>query len=134
VIPQQRGQNRGKNRFAAQKGVAALLAVKVALAIAASSRRLAAVVLGAKALHAGPGLDQRAVDREMVVRQQRFDRPLAEHRGDELPGDVTFDQTVAVFGEHRLVPYPASNDSPTNQRNSRLWSSCSTNCFSERTE
>jgi hypothetical protein len=84
--------------------IAALLAVKVALAIATSSRRLAAAVLGAKALHAGPCLDQRAVDREMIVRQQRFDRPLAEHRSHELSGDVTLDQALAVLGEHRFVP------------------------------
>ena len=85
--------------------VAAFLTVKVPLAIAARRRQLAAAVLGAKAFHAGPGLDQRAVDREMIVRQQRFDRALAEHCGHELPGDVTFDQAFAVLGEHRNVPH-----------------------------
>src|SRR6516162_4851448 len=42
--------------------IAALLAVKVALAVAARRRRLAAAILETKALHAGPRLDQRAVD------------------------------------------------------------------------
>jgi hypothetical protein len=47
--------------------VAALLAVKVALAIAARRRRFAATVFGTKALDAGPCLDQRAVDREVTA-------------------------------------------------------------------
>src|SRR5436190_1618609 len=45
--------------------VGAALAVKVALAIATGSRRLARAVFGAKALRARPGLQQRAVDREV---------------------------------------------------------------------
>src|ERR1700752_2971866 len=69
--------------------IAALLAVKIPLTIASGSRRLAAAILGTKALHAGPRLDQRAVDREMIVRQQNLDRLLIQHRGHELPGNVT---------------------------------------------
>src|SRR5580693_8023442 len=64
--------------------VAALLAVEVPFPIAARRRRLAAAVLGAKALHAGPRLDQRAVDREMVVRQQGLDPLLVQYRRHEL--------------------------------------------------
>src|SRR6202023_4444712 len=80
--------------------VAALLAAKIPLTIPSGSRRLATAVLGAKALHAGPGLNQRSIDREVVVRQQRFDRGLVQHRGHELPGNVAPDQTLAVLGEH----------------------------------
>jgi hypothetical protein len=67
--------------------VASLLAVEVPFPVAARHRRLAAAVprvvargqaLGAKALHAGPRLDQRA---------------------------VAVDQPLAVLGEHRNVPH-----------------------------
>ena len=34
-----------------------------------------------KALHRGPGLDERAVDREMLVRQQRRNRAVGQDRG-----------------------------------------------------
>jgi hypothetical protein len=44
--------------------VAALLAMEIAVAIASGSRRLAAAILGAKTLHAGPRLDQRPVNRD----------------------------------------------------------------------
>src|SRR6201997_4312080 len=84
--------------------IAALLAVKIPLTIASGSRRLAAAILGTKALHAGPRLDQRAVDREMIVRQQRLYGFLIENGGHELVGDVTLDQALAVFGEDRLIP------------------------------
>src|ERR1700722_3331558 len=46
--------------------VAALLAVKVSLPIASRIRRRTGAVLRAEALGAGPGLQQRAVDREML--------------------------------------------------------------------
>jgi hypothetical protein len=41
--------------------IAALLAVKIPLTIASGSRRRAAAILGTKALHAGPRLDECAV-------------------------------------------------------------------------
>jgi hypothetical protein len=64
-------------------GIAALLAVEVALAVApaAARRRLVlARVPGPEALQARPGLDQAAVDREVLVGQQRLDLGLAQHR------------------------------------------------------
>jgi len=78
-------------------GVAALLAVKIALAFAAGAGRIVRAVLRVEALHRGPRRDLRAVDREMLVRQQsaqflvihqcrtskrlRF-RPLGHHPSD----------------------------------------------------
>src|SRR4051794_18957531 len=55
--------------------VLALLAAEVPLAVAprgdfSRSGRLVRAVLWAEALGAGPGLQERAVDREMLVRQQ----------------------------------------------------------------
>jgi len=56
----------------------------------------------------------------MIVRQQRLDRPLIEHRGHELLGNVTLDQAITVLGEHRFVPYLGVQRQPDNQRNSKL--------------
>src|SRR6516165_2732249 len=47
----------------------------------------------------------------MVVRQQRLDRLLVEHRGHEPPGNVTRNQALAILGEHRFrptLPHPAT--------------------------
>ena len=67
-------------------------------------RRLAAAVLRPEALYAGPSLDQRAVDREVLVRQERLDLGLRQHGAQELGRDLAFEQPVAVLGEHRHVP------------------------------
>src|SRR5215469_7955568 len=61
-----------------------VLAVNVALRVAPTSRRLAAAVPGFEALRPSPGLDQRAVAGETLVRQQRLDPRLAEHCSQEL--------------------------------------------------
>src|SRR5439155_26424408 len=83
--------------------VAALLAVKVAFTVAARRRWLAAAALGTKALHAGPRLDQRYVEREVIVRQERLYRFLVEHRYNELLGNVPLDQALALLGEYSLI-------------------------------
>ena len=85
--------------------VAALLAVKIALAVATRRRRLAAAVLRTEALHRRPGLDQRAVHREMLGREQRLDLRIGQDRRQEPAGDVAFQQPIAVLGEHRHVPH-----------------------------
>ena len=48
--------------------------------------RLAATILRAEALHGCPGLDQRAIDREVVIRQQHLDlwADRARHAGTWL--------------------------------------------------
>lgn len=95
-------------RFAEQPGIgiggrgvrriAPLLAMKVALAMAAGRGRLTAAVFRAETLHAGPGFDQRAIDREMLRRQQWH------NRGQEAARDVGLQQTVAILGEHGHIP------------------------------
>jgi len=50
--------------------VAAPLAVEVTLAVAAGRRRFVRSVFRAEALQRSPGLDQRAVDREVIGREQ----------------------------------------------------------------
>src|SRR4051794_8813878 len=57
-------------RARGMRGVAGLLAVEIALAIAARTGWIARAVLRLEALHRGPGHDLRAIDREMLVRQQ----------------------------------------------------------------
>jgi hypothetical protein len=44
--------------------------VEIALAVASRRRRLVAAVLGAEAFQGRPRLDQRAVDRKMLVREE----------------------------------------------------------------
>jgi hypothetical protein len=51
----------------------------------------------------GAPTNERAVDTEVLVRQQRLDLGLTEHRLEKLSGDLA--QPVAVFGEHRDVPH-----------------------------
>src|SRR5688500_329158 len=82
------------------------LAVEVGFGIApdAAGRRLARAVLRFDALHRSPGLDQRAVDREVIARQQLLHLGLGQHRTQELGRDVALKQPVAVLREHRMVP------------------------------
>ena len=57
-----------------------------------------------EALHGGPGLDERAVDREVLLRQQGRDLAVRQNRGQKLPGDVGRQQPVTVLAEHRGDP------------------------------
>jgi hypothetical protein len=86
------------------RGIAAALAVEIALAVAARCGRLAAAILWAKALHACPGFDQRAIDREMLRREQRCALRIGQQGRQKTAGDVAFQQPVAILGEHRHVP------------------------------
>ena len=70
----------------------------------AQCRRLARAVLGPEALHRGPGLDQRAVDAEVLGRHQAPDLGIGQHLGQEPGRDVAGEQPVAVLGEGGLVP------------------------------
>jgi hypothetical protein len=93
-------------------------AVEVALAVASGCRRRAAAVLRPERLHAGPSLDQRAVDREVLVGQQRLDLGLRQDRPQELGGDLALEQPVAVLGENGYVPdrvVDAKPDKPAEQ-------------------
>ena len=84
--------------------VAALLAAKLAFAVAAGIRRLIRAIFAPKALHRGPGLDQGSIHREMIVREQLLDPGLVEHRDHELHRHIAFEQPFAVLGEDRCVP------------------------------
>ena len=84
--------------------VAPLLAVEVPAAIAAAVRRLVGAVLGAEALHRRPGLDQRAVDREVLAAQELPNVRVAEDRRQEFGRDLALKQPVAVGREDGRMP------------------------------
>ena len=71
-----------------------------------------ATVLGAEALHRRPGLDQRAVDREVLVRQERLHLWVGAAPRQELGRHVGLQQPVAVLGEHRVVPHRIVHPEP----------------------
>ncbi len=97
--------------------VRALLAPKIDLGIAPARlvrRRLIgpSFVLRAEALHAGPRLDQGAVDREVVARQEPIYRWPRQDRSEELRCDVTIQQPVTVLRKARSVPHPIIDAEP----------------------
>jgi len=87
--------------------VRTLLALEIDLDVAAGAWRrfIARAALALEALYRRPGLDERAVDREMVARQQRLDARLRKHGGQELPDDRAFEQTVANTTKASLNNY-----------------------------
>jgi hypothetical protein len=91
--------------------VAALLAVEIAPAVAARRRRVARTVLRHEALHRGPRLNLRAVDREVLVREKSANLPVGQKFGEEFAGHLRLEQAVAV-GTHTGSSAP----SPTNHR------------------
>jgi len=94
--------------------VAALFLAKIALGVPAlgigrsAATRIVAIVrvaiLGLEALHARPGIDQRAVHREMLGRQQRPNPRWLQHGGHEFGRNIARHKPVPVLGEHRYIP------------------------------
>ena len=92
--------------------VAAPLAVEVTAGVAATAGRLVALVLGPKALQARPGLDQRAVDREVLAAQEVPNPRVAEHRRQEFGCDLALTQPLAVGRERGRVPHRSVDPEP----------------------
>ena len=67
-------------------------------------RRRSAGALPLEALVPGPGLDQRAVDREVLGREQLARLGLGQHALEEGPRDVALEQPLPILGEHGGVP------------------------------
>src|SRR6201981_3037725 len=61
------------------------------------------LTLALEALKRSPGLDQRTVDREVVVREQSPRLRLRHYLPEEVSGDLVFQQTVAVGRKARMV-------------------------------
>lgn len=86
--------------------VAALLALEIhSRVLAAAFRRLARTVLGHKALVGSPGVDQRAIDREMFIGSQLL--PLGQNQdlAEELPHDGFRQQPLPVLRKGRRRPH-----------------------------
>src|SRR5690606_17200393 len=98
------------------------LAVEVTLGIASAALRagiVIALVPGPEALHAGPGLDQGAIDAEMLTRQQPLDPPQRQDLAQELGGYIALEQALAVLRECRGIPgrlIRAKPDKPAKQQ------------------
>src|SRR5262249_2880 len=77
---------------------------------------------------------QRAVDGEMLGGQEASTASLGDDICKEGPGDVALQEPIAILGEGGRRHTASSIARPTNQRNSRLYSSCSITIRSLRTE
>ena len=92
------------------------------------------LVPGPEALVTRPRVEQPAVHVEMIVGQQ----PPPGRPGSRLPQEggceIAVQQPIPILRERRRRPHAASIPSSTNQRNSRLKSSCSISCRSDRVE
>ena len=101
---------------AAMGRVRALLATEIGWPVAPAAARIIAafkrVVLRLETLQRRPRLNQCAVNREMLVRQQPFDPRLRQHRGEKFGGDLAIQQPVAVGRKARMVPHRVINPKP----------------------
>lgn len=85
--------------------VAALVAFEVSFRIAPGRLVRTTAVLGHKALVAGPGLDHRAVDAEVLVGHETLPLGKMQYATEELACDVGAEQTVAIDAEDGAVPH-----------------------------
>ena len=74
-----------------------------------------------KALLAGPRLDERAIDREVVITHQVFLFGQGDNPCQKALGEVPVEQAVSVFAEDGVIPERASIDRPWNHRNRGLY-------------
>ena len=85
-------------------GIRARLAAEIDRGVARIIRRVGVVgAPGLKALKTGPGLDQRAVHGEVLIREQPFALRDPHHDIEELRGHLVFHQPLAVLGERRGI-------------------------------
>ncbi len=96
--------------------VRARLATPAAIGVPAAAGRVARIVLGPvlgpEALHRGPGVDQRAVDREMLPAHLPRHLRVADDPGEERRGGLRIHQPVPVLRESRGVPGPVVDAEP----------------------
>src|SRR5438067_1584891 len=87
--------------------VRALLASEIGRRVAATAASviIARRLFWLEALHRRPGLDQGAIDRKVLARQQSPDPWLRQHGGEELASDLTLQKPVAVLREAGMVPH-----------------------------
>jgi len=96
--------------------------MRVVLAHLAVKVRAIIAILGSLRLEAfvrGPGLDQGAIDREMLVRQKRLHLLVFEKLGHELLEHIAFLKAFPVLGENCRIPdrvVRRQTDEPTKQQ------------------
>ena len=99
--------------------VAALLALEIDFRVASRRSIRTAAVLAHETLVARPGFDHRAVDAEMLVRDEALPFGQLQHADEELSRHVGAQQPIAVDAEHRPVPHGvihAQTDEPAEQQ------------------
>jgi len=96
-------QPRLRIRLGGMGVVTALLSMEIPLAVAPGTRTGTTPVLGPKALHRRPGLDQGAVHAEVLVGQELRSTRLVHHLAEEGPSNIRFEQPVPVLGEGRVI-------------------------------
>lgn len=64
-----------------------------------------AILPRAEALHTRPCLDQRAINAEMLAREQLAHARLVQDRAKEPGGAFTRQQPIAVLGKGRVIPH-----------------------------
>src|SRR6187551_2839078 len=84
-------------------GVAAPLAAEIHHALVVRVTTGRRLVLAPKALHRGPGFDQRAVHGEVLIGEQLLLTRLAHHRIEEAPRAIFLDQPLAKAAEVGLI-------------------------------
>ena len=90
--------------LALMRVVGALFAVEITLTVAPWCWRFVAAILSAEALQARPCLNQRAIDREVIIRQELLHFRVTQYCFQELARNVGIQQAVAVFRERRVIP------------------------------
>ena len=99
--------------------VAALLALEIDFRVASRRSIRTAAVLAHETLVARPGLDHRAVDTEMLVRDEALPFGQLKHAREELARHVGAQQPIPVDAEHRSIPHGvvhAETDEPADQQ------------------
>src|SRR5712675_215466 len=87
-------------------GVGAPLTMKVHARVAGIiGWSLMVVSFALETLVSGPGLDQRAIDGKMLVREQALSARLIEHRVEKALRYLSHQQTLAILGEDRHIPH-----------------------------
>jgi len=102
------------------RGVAAALAMEIDRGVAGVIRGTAGGVRPLEALETGPGLDQRAVDGEVLIGEDAPAAGFRHHALEEGPGDVALQQPLAILREDGGIPDRVVRLQAPNQRKSRL--------------
>ncbi len=99
---------------AAMCPVGALLAPEIGRRVTPAAPRATCIrrLIGLEALHRCPRLDQRAIHREVIARQQPFDPGLSQHRAEKLGCDLAVQQPVAVLRKGRVIPHRIVHTEP----------------------